>query len=96
MMQCSSMQAAWQLTAAGAVMQQAEDAEAAPPGAVPERAPDLASVLEGLEDPDAAAAGEEAAQQLGDGAEEPLLALPPPEAGARSPHLDPLVHQKMW
>ena len=65
-------------------MQQAEDAEAAPPGAAPERAPDLASVLEGLEDPDAQAAGEAAAQQLGDDGEEPVLALPPPEAGARS------------
>jgi hypothetical protein len=46
-------------------------------------------VLEGLEDPEAHAAGEEAAAQLAgdDGAGEPVLALPPPEAGAApGPH----------
>ena len=73
----------WQRPCAAA-LQQAEDAEAAPPGAAVE-APDLASGLEGLEEQDGAhAAAERAAleQAAEDGNGDAKAALLAPEAGA--------------
>ena len=71
---------------ASSALQQAEDAEAAPPGAAVE-VPDLASVLQGLEEKDSHAAGgdalEQAAEASNGGAKEALLALPAPEPGVR-------------